>query len=58
MTTNVVVFALADTAKFVDHLHGNGVLAGTIAPGVVRLMTHLDVDDADVNHAIEAIRSF
>jgi threonine aldolase len=58
VTTNVVVFALADAPKFVEHLHADGVLAGTIAPGVVRLMTHLDVDDAAVAHAIEALRAF
>jgi threonine aldolase len=58
VTTNVVVFSPPDAPKLIDHLHTNGVLAGTIAPGVVRLMTHLDVDDAAVAHAIEAIRSF
>ncbi|MBV9951909.1 MAG: DegT/DnrJ/EryC1/StrS family aminotransferase [Acidimicrobiia bacterium] len=58
VTTNVVVFATPDATKFVDHLRAHGVLAGTIAPGVVRLMTHLDVDDAALTHAIEAVRSF
>jgi threonine aldolase len=58
VTTNVVVFALPDAPKFVEHLHANGVLAGTIAPGVVRLMTHLDVDDAAVAHAIASVGSF
>ena len=46
-----------DAAALVAHLAANGVLAGTIAPGVVRLMTHLDVDDAGLDHAIEAIRT-
>jgi threonine aldolase len=58
VTTNVVVFAPPDAPKLVEHLHADGVLAGTIAPGVVRLMTHLDVDDAALAHAIEALRAF
>jgi threonine aldolase len=57
VTTNVVVFRPPDAGRFVDHLAANGVLAGTIAPGVVRLMTHLDVDDADLTHAVAAVRS-
>jgi threonine aldolase len=31
------------------------VLAGTIAPGVVRLVTHHDVDDAGVDRAVKAL---
>jgi threonine aldolase len=38
-----------------DHLRDEGVLAGTIAPGVVRLMTHHDVDDDDVERARKAV---
>jgi threonine aldolase len=53
--TNVVVFAHDDTAALLDHLSGEGVLAGTIAPGIVRLMTHLDVDDDGVARAVKAI---
>ena len=43
--TNIVCFELADTRAFLDHLAASGVLAGTIAPGVVRLVAHADVDD-------------
>jgi hypothetical protein len=31
------------------------VRAGTIAPGVVRLVTHLDVDDVDTRRAADAL---
>jgi len=55
--TNCVVFRHADPAKLLAHLADHDVLAGTIAPGTVRLMTHLDVDDAGVDAAIAAIRS-
>ena len=33
----------------------HGVLAGTIAPGVIRLVTHHDVDDDGVERARTAI---
>ncbi|MGE0796349.1 MAG: low specificity L-threonine aldolase [Acidimicrobiia bacterium] len=55
--TNIVVFRHADTEALLGHLRGHDVLAGTIAPGVVRLVTHLDVDDAGVERALAALRS-
>ena len=55
--TNVVTFTHADTKKVLAHLEGEGVLAGTIAPGVVRFVTHLDVDDEGVARAVAAIRT-
>lgn len=54
--TNIVTFPVPDTGSFVGHLRSAGVLAGTIAPGVVRLVTHHDVDDAGVARASTAIR--
>jgi threonine aldolase len=56
--TNLVVFRPPDAERLLAHLEANGVLAGTIAPGVVRLATHLDVDDAGVTHALDALRTF
>lgn len=53
--TNVVVFDHGAVGKLLDHLRGEGVLAGTVAPGVVRLVTHRDVDDAGVERACRAI---
>lgn len=49
--TNMVVFRHADADAVVAHLAAHGVLAGTIAPGVVRLVTHRDLDDAGIAHA-------
>jgi threonine aldolase len=54
--TNMVTFP-ADEA-LVDHLRAHGVLAGTIAPGVVRLVTHHDVDDAGVERARLALAAY
>ena len=53
--TNVVTWRHPDTAALVDHLAGEGVRAGTIAPAVVRLVTHHDVDDAGVDRAVKAL---
>jgi threonine aldolase len=53
--TNIVVFRHPDTDALLAHLRGEGVLAGTIAPGVVRLVTHRDVDDAGVERAVKAM---
>ncbi len=53
--TNCVVFASADPVALLEHLRSYGVLAGTIAPGLVRLMTHLDVDDGGVERALKAL---
>lgn len=53
--TNIVVFRHAATDALLSHLHGEGVLAGTIAPGVVRLVTHHDVDDHALERAAKAV---
>ena len=53
--TNVVTWRHAAALEVVDHLRSEGVLAGTIAPGVVRLVTHCDVDDDGVERARKAI---
>jgi threonine aldolase len=55
--TNCVVFRHPDPPRLLEHLRAHGVLAGTIAPGTVRLMTHLDVDDAGVETALAALAS-
>jgi threonine aldolase len=53
--TNCVTFIVPDPGALLRHLRTEGVLAGTIAPGVVRLMTHHDVDDAGLARAIDAL---
>jgi len=51
----MVVFTHPSPEQVVDHLHGEGILSGTIAPGVMRLVTHHDVDDAGLDRAIKAV---
>ncbi|MDA8317406.1 MAG: beta-eliminating lyase-related protein [Actinomycetota bacterium] len=53
--TNLVVFTPPDPRAVVAHLHAHGVLADMIGPGVVRLVTHHDVDDQGVARAILAL---
>jgi threonine aldolase len=53
--TNCVTFAHPDATALLAHLGSEGVLAATIAPATVRLMTHHDVDDGDVERAAKAL---
>jgi threonine aldolase len=53
--TNMVIFGHPDAARLLEHLESEGVLAGTIAPGEVRLVTHHDVDDDGVDRACKAL---
>lgn len=53
--TNIVLFRHPDPAGLIAHLQGEGVLAGTVGPGLVRLVTHRDVDRAGVDMACKAL---
>ena len=53
--TNIVVFLHPEPRALLDHLSAAGVLAGTISPGTVRLMTHHDVDDDGIERALAAL---
>ena len=53
--TNIVNFSHPRPDALLAHLESEGVLAGTIAPGVVRFVTHVDVDDAGIDQATKAI---
>jgi threonine aldolase len=53
--TNIVTFHHPDPFRLLHHLDEHGVRAGTIAPGVVRFVTHHDIDDAGVERARRAV---
>jgi threonine aldolase len=53
--TNIVVFRHEQASRLIEHLAASGVLAGTIAPGVVRLVTHRDIDDVGLERAMKAL---
>lgn len=52
--TNLVLVAVDRPEEFLGALAREGVLATPGKPGHVRLCTHLDVDDRDVEAAVEA----
>jgi len=52
--TNLVLVAVEDPPEFLRTLAGEGVLATPGKPGFVRLCTHLDVGDSDIETAVEA----
>jgi threonine aldolase len=53
--TNVVTWRHPDTADLLRHLAAEGIRAGTIAPGVMRFVTHHDVDDDAVDRACKVV---
>jgi threonine aldolase len=55
--TNIVTFRHDAPGPLLAHLSGEGVVAGTIAPGIVRFVTHHDVDDDGIERAAKALAS-
>ena len=55
--TNIVVFRHDRPDELLAGLRAEGILAGTIAPGTVRFVTHHDVDDEGIEQALTAIAS-
>ena len=55
--TNIVAFRHPDALGLLDHLRLAGIRAGLLAPGIVRFVAHLDVDDADIARTVAALSS-
>jgi threonine aldolase len=55
--TNIVVLETSDAHWLVQELGRHGVLVGALSPHVVRAVTHLDVDRAGIERAIQAFRA-
>jgi threonine aldolase len=57
--TNIVIVELAgtslDSASVAARCRADGVLVSAFGPRRVRLVTHLDIDDAAIDRAIEVI---
>jgi threonine aldolase len=51
--TNFV--ALDDPGDGIERLRARGVLVSDLRPGVLRAVTHLDIDDDDVEQAVELV---
>jgi threonine aldolase len=54
--TNVVVFHHDSPDTLISEMASNGILIGSIAPNVVRMVTHNDVSDDDIDRAIKTLR--
>ncbi len=52
--TNLLYLTVPDGPEWSRRLRAEGVLCNPTGPGQLRLVTHLDVDDAGVAHAIDA----
>lgn len=58
--TNIVVAVLNDASKrdhYINALKDRGVLAMAFGPGMIRMVTHLDVSSAQIDETIEIIKS-
>lgn len=53
--TNMVPIRTTDARQLVADLAAEGVLAGAVAPDTVRLVTHLDVSEDDVQYACDVL---
>ena len=51
----MVIFRPPDALGLLRHLASEGVRGGMIGPDIVRLVTHLDVDDDDIERARQAL---
>lgn len=59
--SNIVVATLHDASlldPLLRHLHGDGIHAMAFGPGMMRMVTHLDVDAAAIDRTIESLASF
>ena len=55
--TNIVRVAVGDPGRVLAHLRDRDVLAVPGSADTVRLVTHADIDDADLDRAVAAIES-
>jgi threonine aldolase len=55
--TNIVRIEVDDPAAVLAHLAGDGVLAVPGSATTVRLVTHADIDDADIERAVASLEA-
>ncbi len=59
--TNIVIIDVAGPGEdevLLSHLENHGVLGVGFGPGRVRLVPHLEHEDADIDRAVEVLNSF
>ena len=55
MSTNIVVFRVADARALCTQLATSGVIMGALDDRTVRAVTHLDVGREDIATALDAV---
>ncbi len=55
--SNIVIFTVPNPGGFVDELGRAGVEVSRVGPALIRMVTHLDVDRAGCERALEAARA-
>ena len=55
--SNIVIFEVSDAEDFCRSLEAQGVRMGNLDARRVRAVTHLDVDDAGIERALEEARN-
>ena len=53
--TNIVIFEVDDPADVVARMLADGLECQQMGPGRIRLVTHMDVDRADIERALEVL---
>jgi threonine aldolase len=53
--TNIVVLDVQDAAQVASAAAQDGVLVSALGPRFLRLVTHLDIDDDGIEHAIKVL---
>jgi len=56
--TNMVYAELPDANRAASALQEHGIQIVVVGPTTVRLVTHLDIDDADIQATLDAFRAF
>lgn len=54
--TNIVLLDVPDAPAFAEAMKARGVLLSPFGPQTIRVVTHLDVSEADIDRAVEVAR--
>ena len=58
MATNIVIFAVKgwEVREFLAAIEDDGVLALSVGPDTVRMVTHYGIDRSDIERTLEGVR--
>ncbi len=59
--TNIIILTLHKVTsldRFLQHLKAAGIIVSVFGPGMVRMVTHLDINDSDIDHVISTLKEF